>query len=128
MAWRKGTKIKRGGDCIFCGNFGHTQEICFANPKSGSYGLKGGSKQRSANKIQRSAANVAKGDNTFCGKNGHTADTCRQKLHSNKCGKKGHLEATCTVSPCSTCNKYCYRSANISITTAMVQRRQPKAR
>ena len=109
----KGGKItKRGGTCTFCGKIEHSQETCFADPKSDSYRTKGASKQRSVNKIQRSAANAAKGDCKFCGKNGHTADICKQKLHCNNCGKKGHLEATFTANPCSTCNKYYYKSAN----------------
>ena len=114
--WRAkgGNFAKKGGDCTYCGNKGHTQDICFANPKSSSYRPKGGSKHRSVNKIQleKNAANAARGDCTFCGKNGHTADTCRAKLHCNRCSKKGHLEATCTANPCSTCNKFYYRSAN----------------
>ena len=106
----KGGKItKRGGTCTSFGKIGHTQETCFADPKSGAYRPKGASKQRSVNKIQRSSTNAA---SKFCEKNGHTADTCKQKFHCNHCGKKGHLEATCTANPCSTCNKYYYKSAN----------------
>ena len=69
MAWRKGRKNdKKGLGLHFLWIIGHTQDICFANPKSGSYRPKGAFKQRSVNKIQRSTANVAKGDCTFCGK------------------------------------------------------------
>ena len=98
-----------GGTCTSFGKIGHTQETCFADPKSGAYRPKGASKQRSVNKIQRSSTNAA---SKFCEKNCHTADTCKQKFHCNHCGKKGHLEATCTANPCSTCNKYYYKSAN----------------
>jgi len=101
----KGGNIsKRGGDCTFCGKKGHTQDSCYANPKSGSYRAKGASNQRSGNKIylQKSATI---GDCTFCGKKGHTANICKMKLHCNKCHKKGHLEADCTSQACTTCNK-----------------------
>ena len=64
--------------------------------------------------LQKSAVNAAKDDCIFCGNNGQTADACRGKLHCNICGKRTILKLlpTCTAIPCSTCNKYYYKSAN----------------
>jgi len=109
----KGGKIsKRGGTFTFCGKIGHTLETCLPDPKSGFYRPRGASTQRSVNKIQRSAANAAKGECKFCWKNGHTAHVCKQKLHCNNCGEKGHIEDACTANRCSTRNKYYYKFAN----------------